>query len=512
MLASLRRIMSMVKKNKIYEDIIWVSIISIVTFIVCIRFEILQKLVKVPRMQYEIDQLITILIIIVVSLVYFSFQRWREIKALNMRLEVMSVVDNLTGVKNRRGFLMSAEKQFEMAESNAKPVALMVVNLNRFKLINTVLGHKAGDEVLKFVADLFQSQIRENDSICRIGGDEYLLMFPDTNRKSAKKIALRLMKELSHPLLLNNYEVAVDATIGISLYPSDGNNLEKIIQNADVAMNQAKKRNISYQFYNRELSKVITEKKILENDLRKALRDEEFFIYYQPQIDMNTKKITGVEALLRWRHPEKGLITPGEFIPLAEETGLIIPIGEWVLRKACEQNKSWQERGHSEIQISVNISALQLQKMDFVDTVSKVLKETGLDPKYLVLEIVESIAVSNCNENLRTLNKLKDLGVQISIDDFGTGYSSLSYLKYFPADHLKIDRAFVSNIYSGSKDEMIISTIITMAHFMKIKVVAEGVETVEELELLKARKCDVSQGYFTGRPVSPNEIERILSE
>jgi len=436
-----------------------------------------------------------------------------ERKQAEEMIKYMAYHDSLTQLPNRNLFNERLKQALANAERNKTNVAVLFIDLDRFKVINDSLGHAFGDLLLKSVSRRLQGCLRDHDTIARQGGDEFTVILHDCTEESAKNVAERMINELANPFVLNNHEVTISPSIGISLYPSDGTNPDTLIRNADRAMYQAKDHGKNnYQFYEKDMEAQYTKRLKLENDLRKALARKEFVLYYQPQVDIHSHEVIGVEALIRWNHPENGFISPAEFIPLAEETGLIVPIGEWVLYTACLQNKAWQDAGYTPMRMSVNLSARQFRQTDIDVLVDRVLKETGLDPKYLDLEITENMSMFDVDMTTETLQKLKRLGVNISIDDFGTGYSSLNYLKRFPIDSLKIDQSFVHDIHSDTDDAAIVKAILAMAHSLDLKVVAEGVETERQLSFLKEQKCDQAQGYYFNRPLSPEHLESMLTK
>ena len=354
--------------------------------------------------------------------------------------------------------------------------------------------------------------LEDKDTISRIGGDEFLLIIPRINGTDVvNTVAENIINRFSEPVVINGHELVVSVSIGISLYPFDGKSLKNLIKNADTAMYYAKGegRN-NYQIYSSEMNALSDERLRMEVNLRRALERNEFIIHYQPRITLSDGKISGMEALVRWQRPESGLVSPAEFVPLAEEIGLIVPLGEWILRMACNQNKQWQNSGIDPIRISVNISAVQFHRDGFVDVVKRALLESSLEPKWLELELTESIVMNNVTKSINKLNELKEVGVHISIDDFGTGFSSLSYLKHFPIDTLKIDRSFIQDVPESPKDIAIIKTIIALGRRLQLKVVAEGVETKDQYTFLTSRKCNEGQGYFISRPLPADEAVKVL--
>jgi len=421
--------------------------------------------------------------------------------------------DAMTGLPNRLLFKDRLDLAMAHARRNKQMLAVLFLDLDRFKLINDTLGHDLGDQLLQSVAIRIKECVREDDTVARLGGDEFTLLLPEIiKEESAAKVAHKILEAIRQPLDIGNHELYITASIGIVFYPNDGKDVETLLKNADTAMYRAKEKGRNnYQLYTPVMNAKAFERLVIENSLRRALERNEFILYYQPKFSISTRQIVGVEALLRWQTPDKGLIQPGEFIPIAEETGLIVPIGEWVLNAACAQNKAWQEAGLPHVRVAVNISARQFQLQNFVDTVTKVLEKTGLDPKWLELEITETVAMQNAEFTIKMLLELNEMGIHLSIDDFGTGYSSLSYLKRFPINKLKIDKSFVSEIGVGQNDKAkIASTIIILGQSLNLGVVAEGVETVEQLDFLKGHQCDEMQGYLLGKPTSADDFKKLL--
>ena len=370
------------------------------------------------------------------------------------------------------------------------------------------VGHHAGDLLLQLVAARLKACARETDTISRLGGDEFVILLSSiTEPSDAMHVAQKVVDAISAPFALGGNEVNIGTSIGIAIYPDNGEDRQSLIKNADAAMYHAKEngRN-NFQFFSPSMNDKAFERLSLENDIRRALKGDEFFLQYQPQLDIRTGKIVGIEALIRWRHPEQGLIPPNSFIPIAEKSGLIIPIGEWVLRAVCAQITAWRIAGLPSFVTAVNISAQHFKHKSFMESLAKILEETGISPSLLELEITESAIMESAESVLDTLHALKQTGFSLSIDDFGTGYSSLSYLKHFPIDKLKIDRSFVQDISTDSSNNAIIETIINMGHNLKLKVIAEGVETAEQLDILHSLQCDEVQGYYFSRPLSPQDF------
>ncbi|WP_367618683.1 EAL domain-containing protein [Paenibacillus andongensis] len=433
-----------------------------------------------------------------------------ERKKAEEKINQMVYLDPLTGLPNRHLLNDRLTQALDQAKENKQTIGIMFIDLDRFKYINDTLGHAMGDRLLIEVAKRIRDSMGKMDTVSRQGGDEFVVLLPNTTSDEVTKKAQKIVQLFTQSVVLSEHEMFVTPSIGISLFPADGRDIETLIKNADTAMYRVKEQGKNnFQFYTPDMNEIVSQKMKLEMGLRKGLERGEFKVYYQPQIDVISGKVIGVEALIRWQHPEWGHISPDEFIPLAEETGLIIPIGEWVLYEACHQNKIWQNAGYPPLRIAVNISSRQFQQNNLVEMISNTLKETELDPQYLELELTESI-IQDSKYAITTMQKLKEMGIHLSIDDFGTGYSSLSYLKLFPIDSLKIDRSFTSNIFEDSKDAALVHTIIDMAHNLDLKVIAEGVETQEQLHFLRQRQCNEAQGYFFSRPVSGEELSIFL--
>ena len=422
--------------------------------------------------------------------------------------------DALTGLPNRNLLADRITQTLANARRYNLPVAVLFIDLDNFKIVNDSLGHALGDRMLIIQADRLLKCIRASDTVARYGGDEFVVVVSKMDKgEDAACVAHNIQETLSRPFTIDGHEFGITCSIGISLYPKDGHDVDSLLKNADAAMYRAKEQSRnSFQFYTSEINDRVVERMIVERHLRHALDKGQFEVHYQPQIELINGRIVGVEALLRWHSPDLGTVPPNRFIPLAEETGLIVPIGEWVLRTCCEQNKAWQDAGLTPLTISVNLSVRQLQKKDLSVVIAAILEESGLEPRFLELEIVESMVMQNVDNAVAIMKELKGLGIQLAMDDFGTGYSSLSYLKRFPFDKLKIDLSFIRDIIVDPDSAAIARTIISMAHNLNLRAVAEGVETEEQLEYLLLHGCDAIQGYFISPPVTAREFEVLLRQ
>src|SRR5450830_276492 len=433
-------------------------------------------------------------------------------KQFEQKLQHLAHHDALTGLSNRVLLLDRLSQAMTYANRAGRFVAVLFIDLDRFKNINDSLGHDAGDQVIVEVARRLSLNIREGDTVARLGGDEFVVVLSDIAREDEiALLAQKILDALFLPMIIQGQELSPIGSIGISVYPQDGKEGSTLLKNADAVMYQAKGfgRN-NFQFYAQEMNARTLDRLKLEGGLRHALEREEFILLYQPQMDISSGEIVGVEALLRWQPLGKPMVMPNDFIPIAEETGLIVPIGEWVLRTACAQHVAWKKLGLPEVRMAVNLSARQFRQKNLEQLVARVLREAGCGATCLELEITESVVMDNPEAAAQTLQKLSDMGVQLSIDDFGTGYSSLSYLKRFPIHSLKIDRSFVKDITTDANDAAIAKSIIALAHSMKLKVVAEGVETDEQLIFLGEQQCDHIQGYHLSRPVSPEQLQLLM--
>nr|WP_290223933.1 GGDEF domain-containing response regulator [Trichocoleus desertorum] len=435
--------------------------------------------------------------------------------ALNQAQEQLNQLirhDSLTGLSNR---LALRERFSVILAQSTQPepiVPVLLVHLNRFNRINDTLGYLLGDLLIQTVAARILECVQPTDTVIRLSTEQFVVLLPHTQQKQAvADIAQEILERLSLPFVLEGQEVFVSTSIGISLYAEDADNIDALIKQADAAMQSAQKQGGNhYEFYAASMNLGSLNQLLLEANLRHALERLEFQVYYQPKVSLTTGEIVGAEALIRWFSPTQGFISPAEFIPLAEETGLIVPLDEWVITTACTQVRQWQIAEFPPLQVAVNLSGLQFHQTNLVERVTQILHQTQLDPQYLELELTEGVIMQNTDATVHRLDQLKDLGIQIAIDDFGTGYSSLSYLKQFSFDTLKIDRCFVQNISCDSKNAAITTAMIQMAHDLELKVIAEGVETSSELAFLQQQACDEMQGYFFSRPVPAHEFEQLL--
>ena len=436
-----------------------------------------------------------------------------EHKRAEAMIHYMAYHDALTTLPNRRLFHDRLEQALKFAKSCGGQVAVLMLDLDRFKSINDTLGHCVGDKILQAVAERLVTCVRDIHTVARMGGDEFTVLMPNLlSEDEAVYVAERILAVFRDAVDVEGQEFRITPSIGISLFPGDGEDADTLLKHADTAMYQAKEQGKnSYRIFSPTMIEQAMLKICLEKELHHALEHNEFLLFYQPQVNGSTGEIIGMEALIRWQHPQHGLRGPGQFIPLAEETGLIVPIGEWVLREACQQCKRWQEQGFPPMRLAVNLSLAQFEQDDITETVAAILQETGLDPSLLELEITESIAMNNTQLVIAKLQELVDLGVQISIDDFGTGFSSLSYLKIFPIHKLKIDRSFITDITNQS-DSSIVSAIVTLAHSLGLTVIVEGVETEVQRDYLPQLGCKEMQGYLFSMPLPADQFAHLLKK
>jgi diguanylate cyclase (GGDEF)-like protein/PAS domain S-box-containing protein len=435
-----------------------------------------------------------------------------ERKAYEARIEYLADHDALTGLANRNLLGDRMAQAMAHARRHGGMLALLFLDLDRFKGINDSFGHELGDLLLLEVARRLKKVVREGDTVARQGGDEFIILLTDVmGPEDVIAVARKIFEAFSIPVFVRGHELFAAASIGITMFPEDGDDMQTLLRNADTAMYRAKEeRGSTFQFYSREMSIRALERAELEGALRRAIERKEFELFYQPKVQLTSGRIIGAEALIRWHHPEKGLVSPTRFIPMAEEIGLIVPIGDWVLHTACAQNKAWQDAGLQHICVSVNLSARQFRDERLVESVAAALDNMGLDACHLELELTESIVMSGAETFISKLRELESMGVQLSIDDFGTGYSSLSYLKRFPLHHLKIDQSFVRDLATDDDDAAITSSVISLGHSLKLKVIAEGVETQEQVEFLRRHHCDEMQGYYFSKPLPAAEFATLL--
>jgi diguanylate cyclase (GGDEF)-like protein len=436
-----------------------------------------------------------------------------ERKRYQIELEHQANYDALTGLPNR-SLLHDRLRQAVHGQRTPHHLAVVFMDLDHFKLINDSLGHGTGDRLLKGMAERLRAVLREGDTLGRVGGDEFILILNDqANEEAVFRTMQRVTAKVAEPIVIDDKELYVTCSAGISLFPQDGRDVETLLRNADAAMYRAKEHGrANFQFYTSEMNERVSDRLALEGALRRALERREFTLHYQQMVDLRSGEITGAETLVRWSHPEWGLVRPARFIPIAEETGLIVALGEWVVHEAARQARAWRDAGLDPGIVSVNLSARQFRQEGLVRTVSRILEDTGLDPAALEMELTESMVMHNVESAIATLQGLKSLGVRLSVDDFGTGYSSLAYLKDLPIDTLKIDRSFVRDIGTGAdaEDGILAQAIISLGHAMHLKVIAEGVETDAQVHFLKRHGCDQVQGFLYGEPVPAGEFARLL--
>lgn len=431
-----------------------------------------------------------------------------------IRVEYLAYHDTLTGLPNRRLFAERLQNAISIAEKNQQLLAVLFLDLDRFKIINDSWGHAVGDLLLKKMAIRLSSYLQQDNTVCRLAGDEFIILLRNVpSLQGVVKIVQDLLKLVAQPFSLDNKIFYLSCSIGITIYPYDGNDGDTLIRYADMAMSRAKELGKNnYQFFTSDLDSFISRKLLIENGLRKALKNQEFTVYYQPQVNLKTGEMVGVEALIRWQSPELGAVSPGEFIPVAEETGIIMEIGEWILRTAYLQIKTWEKQGYPVLRIGVNLSPRQFQQDNLVQNIASLLAENHLSPQQLDLEITESMAMYNVEVVISKLKALKKLGVHLSLDDFGTGYSSLSYLSKMPIDTLKIAQMFVQQITDNPDDTPIVKAIIVMARSLHLHVLAEGVEKLEQAEYLTELECNEAQGYLFSKPLPASELEKLLEQ
>jgi len=449
-----------------------------------------------------------------------------ELVDAQQRIRNLAYYDALTGLANRQLFRELLLHELQRAQRQDKQCALLFIDLDRFKRINDTLGHDVGDMVLQIVgnrintcirssdiAALHQSTSGKNEQVARLGGDEFTVVLTDIAQpEDAAQVARRILDAMAQPIQIGTQELIVSASIGIALGPQDGYDVESLLKNADLAMYSVKDQGRNnYHFFDRTMNETVLNKFALENDLRKAIEQDQLELYFQPKINPLSGEIVGAEVLLRWKHPHRGMVSPVTFIPVAEESGFIVELGAWVLKRACEINREWQSRGMPIVPLAINLSAANFRHHDLLPGIRRTLEDLELTPNFLVIELTEGILMNDVDETIETLQALKDMGIYLSVDDFGTGYSSLNYLKRFPLDELKIDRSFVKDVISDPNDAAITTAIIGLAQNLKLSVVAEGVETTEQADFLLRRGCNTMQGYLFAKPMPQNEFEDLLT-
>jgi diguanylate cyclase (GGDEF)-like protein len=437
----------------------------------------------------------------------------RLLQERTAEVDRLAYYDTLTSLPNRTLFEDRLTQAVALAQREDKKVAVLFIALDQLKKVNDTLGHLAGDQLMQQIALRLKDCVTESDTVARFGGDQFVVMLPEIDRtKDAVDIVALIQETLSSSFKLGRQELFATASVGISFFPEDGKESSSLVKNAGAALYRAKKSGGNeYRFYTADMHVKASKRFELETSLRHAIDNQEFLLHYQPRVAIDSLKIVGVEALVRWQHPQLGLVPPLDFIPLAEETGLILPIGEWVLREACRQNREWQNKGFLRMRVGVNISARQFQQQHLAETVMRILEEVDLGPEFLELELTESSIMSNAEATIIVLTKLQTKGVAISVDDFGTGFSSLSYLKRLPIDSLKVDQSFVRELATDPDDAALVMAIVSLAHTLRLRVVAEGVETQEQLRFLRLLRCDEIQGYLISRPLPVEGIEQLLA-
>jgi diguanylate cyclase (GGDEF)-like protein/PAS domain S-box-containing protein len=433
-------------------------------------------------------------------------------RAKSLEMSHLAQHDSLTGLPNRVLFNDRLMQAISLAVRQDKQLAVMFVDLDQFKKINDSLGHGVGDKLLQSVAERLLNSIRRTDTVSRHGGDEFVVLLSQVEREDDAAVSARkILRALAAPHTVDDKSLDISVSIGVSTYPSDGPDAESLINKADTAMYEAKKQGRNnYQFFRKDMQVRLADRKLLEGDLRSALGRKEFLLHYQPKYNLQTGQITGVEALIRWVHPQRGMVPPAQFIPIAEECGLILPIGRWVLLEACKQARAWTDSGLGAVPVAVNVSGAEFEDKDFLSGVRAALIATGLEPTNLELELTESVLMRDAESTVRTLLALKAMGVTLAIDDFGTGYSSFTYLRRFPVDALKLDQSFVQDINENPGDATIVSAMINLAKSLNQRVTAEGVETLEQLKFLQSHGCSEGQGYYFGHPVAAEQTGKLL--
>ncbi|ASV66270.1 hypothetical protein CKF48_02315 [Cytobacillus kochii] len=449
-----------------------------------------------------------------VSCIYGIAKNVTELKKIENKLTELSYYDHLTGLPNKHRFTEQLISSMKRAKKNQQSFALLSIDIDRFKMINESVGYLIGDQIIQQLAYRVNQTLPTDSFLGSFGGDRFLCLLPENlQTEEIMRLTQTLLETIDRPIIIQQQEIHVTASFGISLYPNDGIDSEQLMKNADIAMHLSKQKGGNQlTFFSEEMNEEVLKRFEMEGYLRKALKNKQFTLHYQPLVCLESGELFGSEALIRWYHPKIGNISPAQFIPLAEETGLINDIGRWVLNEACKQNKLWHDQGFTHLQISVNVAARQFQQKHFLKVVKDALQQSGLPPKYLILELTESTMLKNKKHSIAVMKELQRMGIQVSIDDFGTGYSSLSYLKDLPIDTLKIDRSFIHNLRMNTSDAAIVKAIITMGKGLQLKVLAEGVETEEQMKVLKKLDCHFAQGYFFQKPLVNQEFEKGLQQ
>ena len=442
------------------------------------------------------------------------FRDISERKAAEERIHYLAYHDSLTGLPNRTLLIDRLEQAIRQAHRHNAMLGVIFIDLDNFKTVNDTLGHEFGDELLQGAAMRIRSALRSEDTVARLGGDEFIVLISDPKTtQDVAYVAAKIIESMAVPFIISGHTFHITCSIGMSVYPRDGKDSGVLMRTADEALYQVKKEGRNHAaFHTPEMHAAALEYVRMENDLREALKGNQFLLHYQPQVDLQTGKIIGAEALVRWLHPQRGLVPPTKFIALAEEKGIILPLGTWILEEACRQTRAWQRDGVPVVPVSVNLSPLQCREVTLAHTVRRVLRETGLNPALLELEITESTLMAQTETLRARMIEIKNLGIRFSLDDFGTGYSSLSYLTRFPIDTLKIDRSFVRDMIDDPKDLAVVDTIVDLADNLQLRTVAEGVEKMEQITLLKLLGCHSIQGYYFSRPVPADDFQRMLSD